>query len=398
MNVPRLVCATFFLMIVSCSQEQMVPATDAMKIELATTPEIRPEIPSEKQKLDPSIEWIFQMQRISGLMESSEDSNFVSLYDNALAAIYFIHLGEKERAERILDFFNTQAQDEFTTQSGGFYQYRNVEGFHGSRKWLGDNAWLLLALNQYEDTYASSKYGTMQTKLERWIRSLQDTDGGLFGGVNEDGTPIPKVTEGIITAYKAIRGYDTFHQNILQYLYQERWDTSRNILVSWPDNQDFLLALDVHTLGSIIFQELSTTLLEEANHFRTAQELTLTGETIAGYCFDEDLDVVWLEGSAQMAVALQASHRYKKAEEIIGQLEKSFIKSATYEGSHGLPYASNYGTGYGNGLLWDHADITPALSSTLWYRFAKEQLNPLSLNETKVIPEKDQFWEPYLSN
>jgi len=39
------------------------------------------------------------MQHTSGLMESAENTNFVSLYDNALAAIFFIQEDEKAKAE-----------------------------------------------------------------------------------------------------------------------------------------------------------------------------------------------------------------------------------------------------------------------------------------------------------
>ena len=158
------------------------------------------------------------------------------------------------------------------------------------------------------------------------------------------------------------------------------------------------MALDNQTLGSVIFDGFTTDLLQKAHRFKTVQELTLTGESIEGYCFDEDLDVVWLEGTAQMAVALQTAQNHEAANSILKQLEKAFILSSTHAGTHGLPYASNHGTGYGKDPLWDHADLAPALSATLWYRFAKEGLNPLGQNDGKEIPTADQFWLPVLSN
>jgi hypothetical protein len=315
-----------------------------------------------------------------------------------LAAIYFLHLGERQRAERILDFFQGQIQTELLAQPGGFYQFRNVEGKEGSSKWLGDNAWLLLALNHYEEAYGAAKYGEMQALLETWIRSLQDLDGGLLGGTRENGTNFPKVTEGMITAFKAVRGYDRFHQRLLEYLHTNRWDSNEKLLLSWPENQDYRLALDVHTLGSAIFPELANDLLKEAHRFKTVQALTLTGEPIEGYCFDEDKDVVWLEGTAQMAVALKSAQRHAEADAILAQLDKAFIKSGSYPGAQGLPYAANPGTGYENEPLWAHVDLAPALSATLWYRFAKEGFNPFGEADTKKIPSEDQFWSPILSN
>lgn len=397
MTVQRLILLCSVLGLLSCTKDPLIFVIED-SITLSPILEPIPESEAEKKEWDATLQWLFAMQRPSGLLESSEHTNFVSLYDNALAAIYFIHLGERERAERILDFFLSQTQNELLAQPGGFFQFRNVEGQNGNRKWLGDNAWLLLALNQYEEAYGSSKYGEMQAQLSAWIRSLQDLDGGLFGGTNEDGSTIPKVTEGMITAFKAVQGYDHFHQRLLEYLHTNRWDNNEKVLLSWPENQAYRLALDVHTLGSAIFPELANDLLKEAHRFKTVQALTLTGEPIEGYCFDEDKDVVWLEGTAQMAVALKLAQRHAEADAILAQLDKAFIKSSSYPGAQGLPYASNPGTGYENEPLWAHADLAPALSATLWYLFAKEGFNPFGQGDIKEIPREDQFWSPILSN
>ncbi len=398
MTLKRLILLFPFVLMLACSKEALIADHEADTRILMPSVENYTDSFTEKKDWDAATKWLFAMQGPSGLLESSENSNFVSLYDNALAAIYFIHLGEKERAERIFDLFHSKMQTELMTAPKGFYQFRDREGHNGSRTWMGDNAWLLLALNHYENVYGTTKYAAMQMELDTWLRSLQDVDGGLFGGLNEDGSTIPKVTEGIITAFRAVRGYDGFHQKLLTYLFAERWDEQQQILLSWPENEPYKLALDNQTLGSVIFDGFTTDLLQKAHRFKTVQELTLTGESIEGYCFDEDLDVVWLEGTAQMAVALQTAQNHEAANSILKQLEKAFILSSTHAGTHGLPYASNHGTGYGKDPLWDHADLAPALSATLWYRFAKEGLNPLGQNDGKEIPTADQFWLPVLSN
>lgn len=166
--------------------------------------------------------WISSMQSLNGLLESTERSDFVSLYDNSLTILYFTAKGDFEKAEKTLDFFNAKMETELLSGSGGFYQFRNKEGENGSRTWLGDNAWLLIALNNYHFHAKNNKYQVMAANLTTWIRSLQDEDGGLWGGKNADGTQIHKVTEGIITAFNAVEGYDDFHKNILRYLKNER--------------------------------------------------------------------------------------------------------------------------------------------------------------------------------
>jgi len=278
--------------------------------------------------------------------------------------------------------------------TGGFYQYRNAIGENGSRTWMGDNAWLLIAINHYHEVTGNGKYETMATELELWLRSLQNIDGSLSGGYNEDGTEIPKVTEGMITAFNAVPGYDDFHKGILSFVKTERWSVEDEILIAWPENLEYQNALDLHSLGFMIFEDFPEAALTKSEIFLNTQELTLSGVEITGYCFDEDRDVIWLEGTAQMAVAFSDNGNQAQTQNLLTNIEKAFITSSTISESKGLPYASNYGTTYGADQLWDHADITPAISSTVWYLFAKANFNPLKLGREKNIPNEDKFWSP----
>ncbi|MFD0796315.1 hypothetical protein ACFQZJ_02500 [Maribacter chungangensis] len=358
------------------------------------TQEILPNPPktNNSSSLDtPVINWVVGMQHDSGLLESAAHTNFVSLYDNALATILFISINKKEKAEKVLDFYQSKMQEE-VLRNGGFYQFRNINGGEGERIWMGDNAWLLIAINQYKETYGSTKYDAMASGLDKWLRSLQLENGGLRGGLDQDGSEIPLVTEGIITAFNAVQGFDDFHVNILNYLKNERWDPENQIFLSWPENPAYAYAMDLHSLSSIMLDGLSTNVLIQADRYLTQQELTVNGEMISGYCFDEDRDVVWLEGTAQMAVAFQAQGDREKAETLIKELEKSIISSTMLENAKGIPYSSNHGTSYGTAMLWDHADTTPALSSTVWYLFAKNYFNPLQLGKKNDVPESFKFW------
>ena len=337
-------------------------------------------------------ELITQMQHESGLLESAAFTNFVSLYDNALAAIVFIDNGDLDKAEKIFDFFEGRQETELLMGSGGFYQSRNTEGNNGARTWMGDNAWLLIALNHYHNTTRTGKYDILAENLENWFRSLQDETGGLSGGFNSDGSEIPMVTEGIITAFNAVEGYDSFHSNIINFLKNERWDEEHMLLVASPDTPRYNFALDLHSLGFNIFPNFPETVLQEADRYKTTQTATVSGMEVTGYCFDEDKDVVWLEGTAQMAVAFNEAHLTIEAEKALAEIEKTFINSTASSTAHGIPYAANFGTSYGALPLWDHADTTPALSSGIWYVFAKTGLNPFALGKDKDIPEEDLFW------
>lgn len=377
----------------SCSKEEVAPIVLSQD---DLTPDLI--IPDSSSTIELSAAatktntWIFDMQQANGLLESSENSNFVSLYDNSLAALVYIEQGETEKAEKIFDFFSGKLQSELLSGTGGFYQFRNSKGEQGSRTWMGDNAWLLIALNHYHEATQTQKYSTMAQALEQWLRSLQEEDGGLIGGYNEDGSEITKVTEGIITAFNAVPGYDDFHSNILSFLKNNRWDSDEKLLTAWPENETYKFALDLHGLSIGVFPDFPIEALTKTDRYKNTQTNTTNGKSITGYAFDEDKDVIWLEGTAQILVAYQQRKLDTEAQQILINLEKTFILSTMLTEAQGIPYTTNYGTSYGSGLLWDHADITPAISSTAWYLFSQLKFNPLALGSDKSIPETDKFW------
>ncbi len=393
MNTKFLILIVLVSFLFSCMEDRTIiydqPIPIVQVIDLTTENEQETEEAPTDSK---TYNWIAHMQLSNGLVESAEFTDFVSLYDNALAAMVFLTEGDIERAEKIFDYFENNLESEFLQNDGGFFQYRDTSGFNGSRIWMGDNAWLLIALNHYHEITNSQKYQGMATELELWLRSLQDEDGGLRGGINEDGTAIPIVTEGIITAFNAVKGFDDFHENILRFLHEQRWDWNEEILITDTNNPAYNYALDLYSLGYMIFENFPTEVLSKANRFKNSQTSTTNGKTINGYCFDDDKDVVWLEGTAQMALAFEVAGLTQDSENILLNMQETFIKSAMTENASGLPYTTNFGTDFGATYLWDHSDIAPAISSSAWYLFVKNKFNPFGLEHFKGIPEESQFW------
>ena len=381
------------ILILSCSREteEYELFEEEILLEEIVTEEtvIETEFPAEAIT---AIEWIENLQFSNGLLESAEDTNFVSLYDNALSALAFMALGEIEKAEKILDYFNDRIESELLNGKGGFYQFRNGQGGDKRTIWLGDNAWLLIAIHNYHKITTSDKYSSLASELENWIRSLQEPDGGLRGGYYEDGTPIHIVTEGMITAFNAVAGYDEFHRASLEYIGNNRWDTSDQLLVAWPDNASYYYAMDCHSLGYLVFEDYPVSALEQADRYINTQVSLASGEELWGYCFDEDRDVIWLEGTGQMGLAFKEANMYNEANEIRIQLSKAGFHSHGENQFKGLPYATNSGSGYGAVPLWDHADSKGALSSTIWYLFNILEFNPLKAGKSKNIPISDKFW------
>ncbi len=383
----------------SCSKDEIIDTEAYIPepeiIEESTSESPKEEVASNEEiatTLNKTINWVSNAQMANGLLESAENTNFVSLYDNALATLIFVQQGKLGKAEQILDFFKGRIQSELKANSGGFYQFRDANGENGSRTWMGDNAWLLIAINHYHKASGNQKYDYLAEEIENWLRSLQDTDGGLKGGWNEDGSEIPKVSEGIITAFNAVSGYDDFHKNVLTYLKDQRWIADESTIVAWPENPAYNYALDLHALSYGSFVGFPEKVLTQTERYTTTQTATVSGKQVHGYCFDEDKDVIWLEGTAQMAVAYQTSGNSTKANQLMLEIEKTIIASTTLENAVGIPYTTNFGTNFGSNDLWDHVDLTPAISSTAWYFFAKTGFNPLALGKQKNVPAADQFW------
>jgi hypothetical protein len=339
-----------------------------------------------------ALHWFSQMQNDNGLLESSANSNFVSLYDNALSALVFIANEDYTKAENIFNFFNARIESELQSGAGGFHQFRDASGNPSGNRWLGDNAWLLIALYNYREKTGNSTYEELSTALETWIISLQDSDGGLWGGTTADGAQIGKITEGMIDAFNAVNGYTSFHTDLLNYLENNRWNETDDLLVSWPDNA-YEYALDNFAWGYCVFEDFPNHTLIDANMFWCTQSATQNNYNVSGYCFDIDGDAVWLEGTGQMVVAFQKAEDIASANFYLKEMEKVFSGSPGITNGLGLPYVTNLATGYGSSPLWTGSDTAPCVSSTAWYIFGMLQFDPFAVGYNKNIPQADKFWQ-----
>ena len=279
--------------------------------------------------------WFENQQLANGLLESVEDGNIVSLYDNALAAMVFMLREDYNKAEKIFDYFNVNIDNELKYGVGGFSQFRDRNGNPNNHRWMGDNAWLLIALNNYKGKTNNNTYDNLILDITDWLSSLQDADGGLFAGYNSNDELLNyKVTEGNIDAFNAINGYTTFHNQVLGFLKNDRWDNNDKNLVAWPSNPTYLYALDLHSWSYLIFQNYPISSLTSAERFLTTQ-FTNTGIQVDGYCFDEDKDAVWIEGTGQMALALGIAEMEFEKEFYLSEIEKTLIQSSKYSNSFG---------------------------------------------------------------
>ena len=339
------------------------------------------------------LNWFYNQQLSNGLLTSTESGNLISLYDNSLAALVFMLNEDYARAEKIFDFFDDRILSELKNGTGGFSQFRNIDGEPSYHRWVGDNAWLLLALNNYKYITGTYKYDYLILELSNWLIYLQDHDGGIFAGYDEAGNLMRnKVTEGILDVFSAISGYGSFHQNILRFLSQNCWDKLDNNMITNQSWSNYNYALDLHSWSYLLFEDYDPSSLTKAERYVTTQISSVNGESIIGYCFDIDRDVVWLEGTSHMALAFNNADAVDKSQKLLAGIERNLIMSQIHPNSGGFPYVSNTGTAFGTEKLWDGAEDKISISTNAWYLFAKWNFNPFGISRNKNIPVSDKFW------
>lgn len=349
-------------------------------------------------------DWIKMMQQDNGLVLTYEFNNFssietgyeVSLYDNALAVILFSVMGDFERAEKVLDFYNARLDSEFIENNYGFAQFRYPSTGEPKSldRWMGDNAWLLIAINNYHYLADNENYSIMAAQLTSMLIELQNSEGYIRSGYSSDKSTIEYfVMEGNLDAYNAVEGYSDYHQKILNYIITNRWNNEDRLLLADTRTDDesiyYRYAMDCSPWGYSVLPYMTTDILSQADIFLTKKATTYSSVIIEGYSFDIDKSEVWFEGTAQMAVAFYSAGMYTEYNQLINEIENGFITSTNHPTLYGLPYVTNdSGTYYRKNNLYDQTDDSPHISSSVWYLFAKLRFNPFAIGDkAKFVDE-----------
>lgn len=257
---------------------------------------------------------------------------------------------------------------------------------------MGDNAWLLIALNNYKTKTGSVKYDRLVLELENWLIGLQNSDGGLFAGYDDNTRIEQQVSEGIIDSFNAVPSYTYFHENILKFLEKERWDIDSICLTTGWDI--FNYALDLHPWAYCIFEGFPNETLSEADMYLVTEYTEFNDSAITGYCFDLDKDNIWFEGVGEMVVAFNEAGLYEQSAFYLQELEKVMIKSPDNDSIQGIPYAlKGKSTRFGDGVLYKPEYTEPFVSSNAWFLFGIKKFNPFGVGRNKFIPEGDVFWK-----
>ena len=369
-------------------------------------------------------EWLVSQQRNNrqfiyfnnGLLPSFENGNDSFTYDQALAAICFIHKAEYERAVLIFDFFDDVRKQQLEEYGEfiGFSDAYKVNGHWGETWAAGPNAWMLMALNTYMNYSNDTKYLPLSNDLAQWLMSLESIEGGIAGGYYGNLEPMTWIaTEHNLDCYAAFRdlGIITNNQEYLKvakdikyWMEHDAWSDKQQRFYMGRQRFNRNYATDLSSWAVLSLGDKYIPTLDFAiehslcKHYYEPNNIEVEGFDF-GSTYNEspypDKDAVWFEGTGQMVLAFLKAGNGCKGTYFIHELDKALTISKRSSYVSGLPYASNEGTpAYGSWLMQDEP---LCISSTAWYYLAKNSHNPFSYNQkldeaNKVIDELD--YEP----
>jgi len=373
---------------------------------------------------------------ISGLVDSFEDYSGPDqpiteafTYDQAVAAIAFLVIGDTDRARIVLDTLrDLQADDGSWCNSYWYGGYWGAE----LRKHVGPAVWVALAIMNYERLTGDldSYHGTAIAALD-WALSFQRENGGIAGG--ETTWDVPGVwteevwtgTEHNLDAYPALvyfaqntpdrtETYMDAAAGVLAFLEDVVWDAENDRFFGGFKNDtglvDPYVPLDVNPWAVLALGTGYAGVLDSVDaadgdpdtgfgtldHPRYVQTLTYDddGNLMTGYDFDWQDDGapadpgkgggtyaadIWIEGTLFMACAHFAAGNAAKADAILAEVVKKMGAGSSLPG--GLPYSLKASNNHYWRMLQQNC-----VSSTAWFVIAAVRWNPFQGEDLDPLP------------
>jgi len=306
-------------------------------------------------------------------------------FNNCLVALSFLVKNEKERAERILDFYlnatdsaNTDSLKQnffYKGEARGFYQECDIHTLKASgakNRWIGDMAWLLITCKNYQKKYNSDRYDYLVEIIKDLFLSFykEATIGGYIQHGWENGDAKLHESyghhEGNIDCYVAMK------------LCGEEYYAHR--IKIWLDNQlagNTSLPLDLYTWRALAFGAMGdsyTSLLNIPEYdFRYRKIINVNGKDVMGMYSSPDITIqnFWNDGTGHISCAFQAFGDQQRGYFYANQLDPLLVSQVIgTETTHGIPYTLN---------TQGYPGVDPnvaVISSSAWYILAKNSCNP----------------------
>lgn len=317
--------------------------------------------------------WLKSQMTVTGLVDSYQDGSDVCYtYDQAVATVAFLVRGDVPNARRVLDALAALQNDDGSWN----HAYACTTGATlAAQRYAGATAWVALAVANYESATGDTvTYNIMGQRALNWVLLWQQADGGINGGLDGNGVPIAWAsTEHNEDSYGALGHFayaswqgevKSFLDNTVWNAAGQRWNQGRNDPLDPLD----VNPLGVGALGASGVHDYRASLDYCMTHHRSTQTWRQRGKKIAvdGFDSNSDHNDIWLEGTAQMAVAFRAAGRSADSDYFLDQIAKVQQKGG------GVPYSVK-GTFNGDFTM----STKPAVASTGWLVIAIARANPM---------------------
>jgi hypothetical protein len=335
----------------------------------------------------PALNWLRSQMGSFGIIDSYENDNKAVgwLYDQALAIFAFTKAGDIQNAQKVLN-----ALKSIQNLDGSWYFSYYTNGQNAASdyaKYVGSNAWAVIAMCYYTYITADRQFIPMIDKAASWLATYMDnnpqspTFGSLSGG-EKNNIPITwRSTEHNIASFAAFRYLHDITANvdylnkanlIKRYLMFKMWNKTR-FLTGWADTSEFL---DVNSWAVLALGpkpnglDIAPCLQWAYDNLSIYDNWDAAITNIHG--FDENksynlpLDKVWSEGSEGMAAGYYRIGNIAYAKYFHNQTYK-------YQQSNGgVPYA----TPNNDGADWPQYN---SVAGTAWFYFneCNPPFNPL---------------------
>lgn len=319
-------------------------------------------------------QWLVNQQAPTGILGNQEGETFSGLYANAAAAMCFTHQGDFDRSRKLFDFFESHRQSQFASGTpGGFPQFADSKTgqlHEEADRWIGDNAWLLMALNHYAWKTGDKRYDTMRQQIAQWLISLQDPEGGVKAGFNRNGPMLHYSTEGNLDVYAALASYPQQRAKVRHFLMTQMWleDEGRFKMGSTVHEP----ALDTCAWGiAALGPELAVGLPYAEKTFLMTDTADATGKQLMGFRDFLNTHRIWLEGTGEMVVAYNVAGKPDIARKYLAQMCHAMVPSKQWPGLVGLPCATS-------NPPWETGSTLIFVPSQAWYLFGAWNFNPMA--------------------
>lgn len=363
---------------------------------------------------------------IAGADQRERASEYAYLYDNALAAIALSYAGAQTNAETVADAIVFAQENDRTFQDGrlrnayisgdpksdsgrsivagrvsirlpGFWQDGHwQEDYQTVSTSTGNMAWAILGLcrvAEHATTERQSEYQAAAVRAADFVLGLKSDSGGFtagYEGWDDVQTKVGyKSTEHnitLISAFTALAEAIREDEPEKAAGYAAAAEHAKAFVLSMYDEElacfytgteedgktvsTGIIPLDANSLAVLA---LGSDLKEPGRTLAFVEERMTVG---AGFDFSTgDLDGIWNEGTAQMAVCYYVLNYAEKEEAVMAYLKTQMAADGS------IPAADRDGvsTGFaisGTELLWEYNNVQ-SISATGWFAFAQMEKNPL---------------------